>query len=555
MATIYAETTAGTVRGELTDGVAAFRGVPYAEPPFGPHLFKPPVARTPWKGVRECTDYGPRCPQPPSALFTDLGMGEDCLSVNVWAPEGASKLPVLFWIHGGGFLMGSNADPGSDGSSFARDGVVLVSCNYRLGALGFLDAGHLADAYRTASDAYGLADQIAALRWTRDNIAQFGGDPDNVTIFGCSAGGTFVNSLLGCPSVQGLFHRAISQSAAGTPLFGFPAHSAEAVAEAMLSKLDVAAEDLSTIGAARILQAQTEFMAEVQRGEHPQCGRMTIPFIPLTGSDLMPRSPHQAVADGVGADVPLVIGTNRDEWTLYGLMAEMGAAETGMSPSGWDADPALQQKIREVYDRSQEPGSLITPEISMATDRVFRIPSLRIAEAHHRAGGSTRVYQFAWRSRAFGGRVGAAHGIEVPFVFDDFTLPIIRTMIGDEVPREVIAAMHGAWASFAASGDAGHVRRPGSPVARVRRRVRRALSQTGVEEVEEPRPPLYRRGQRRPGGLGRRRPDRGRGPHRQRAAADAAPPRGTVRTSHEGAGMTISCDVVPPSDADVAELA
>ncbi|EXU67220.1 carboxylesterase [Streptomyces sp. PRh5] len=452
MLTIDAQTAAGTIRGELRHGVAAFKGIPYAEPPFGAHAFKPPVARTPWTGIRDCTAYGPGCPQPSSSLFSSLSTGEDFLSVNVWAPEGATDLPVMFWIHGGGFLMGSNADPGSDGNTFARDGVVLVSCNYRLGVFGFLHAGYLDDAYGTASGAYGVADQIAALQWTRENIAAFGGDPHNITIFGSSAGGTFVDELLGCPSAQGLFQRAVSQSAAAAPLFGFPATYAEAIAEAMLDKLSVPARDLHTVDTTRILQAQAEFMVEKQRGEHPACGRM-IPFVPLTGGDLLPRPPYEAIADGVAADVDLVIGTNRDECTLYALMEEMGVAETGMSPSGWDADPTLQQAVLEVYERTQEPGSSITARISMDTDRAFRTPSLRIADAHHQSGGTTYVYQFAWRSPAFDGRVGATHGIEGPFVFNDFSLPITKTLIGDEVPPYLLTAMHGSWVSFASTGD------------------------------------------------------------------------------------------------------
>ncbi|MTD54214.1 carboxylesterase/lipase family protein [Amycolatopsis pithecellobii] len=452
MATIDVETTSGTIRGELSDGTAAFKGIPYAEPPFGPNLFKPPVPRTRWDGVRDCTAYGPRCPQPSLGIFADLEDGEDCLSVNVWAPEGASGRPVLFWIHGGGFTLGSNAEPGSDGSAFARDGAVLVSCNYRLGAFGFLHAGHLDDAYTAASGAYGLADQIAALRWTRENIANFGGNPDNITIFGSSAGATFVNELLGCPSAQGLFHRAVSQSAPGAPVFGFPAGNAEPVAELVLAKLGVTAADLPSVPSARFLEAQTELIDEIRRGEHPECGRTSLPFVPFTGGDLMPRPAAEAIADGVGADVALVIGTNRDECTLYQLMAEM-PGPVDVAPPKWGADPALQQRIRDVYDRSLEPGSAIGAQIAMDTDRVFRIPSLRIAEAHHRAGGSTRVYQFAWRSTACDGRVGASHGLEVPFVFDDFSLPITKSMLGDDVPGSLTEELHGSWISFATNGD------------------------------------------------------------------------------------------------------
>ena len=450
---IETETTSGIVRGELTGGVVAVKGLPFAEPPFGPNLFKPPVPRAPWNGVRDCTAYGPRCPQPSSNVFGDLKQGEDCLSVNVWAPEGASELPVLFWIHGGGFTLGSNAEPGSDGSAFARDGAVVVSCNYRLGAFGFMHAGHLDDAYAQASGAYGLADQIAALRWTRNNIANFGGNPNNITIFGSSAGGTFVNELLGCPSAQGLFRRAISQSAAGAPLFGFPARIAGPIAELMLHKLGVTAVELPSVPAACFLKAQTDLVAEIRRGEHPECGSVALPFVPLTGMDLMPRPALEAIGAGVGSDVALMIGTNRDECTIYDLMTEILGTDEDVAPLPWDADPLLRQRIRGVYERGHEPGSVIGVQTAMDTDRIFRIPALRIAEAHQRAGSSTRVYQFAWRSPALGGRVGAGHGLEVPFVFDDFSLPITQAMIGDDAPRSLTAEMHNSWISFATAGD------------------------------------------------------------------------------------------------------
>ena len=453
MRTIEVETSAGTVRGALAGGIATFKGIPYAEPPFGDNLFRPPVRRAAWTGTRDCTAYGARCPQPSSALFTDLPVGEDCLSVNVWAPEGASRLPVLFWIHGGGFLLGSNADPGSDGTSFAHDGVVLVSCNYRLGALGFLHAGHLDHRYSAASGAYGVADQIAALTWTRENIAAFGGDPDNVTIFGASAGATFVDTLLGCSAAQGLFRRAVSQSAAGAPVFGFPEQSAQAAADAMLAELDVTADAIGRSTTAEILAAQTRLMSGVQAGKHPEVGRMTIPFVPMTGGDLLPRAPVDAIAAGVGADVTLLIGTNRDEATLYRLMEEMGAAETGMSPGRWDADHEQQQRVLETYRQAQDPDSPVPADIAMTTDRVFRIPSLRIAEAHLRGGGTALVYQFAWRSPTFEGRAGASHGMEGPFVFDDFSLPITRALTGPAVPPKLVAAVHGAWTSFATAGD------------------------------------------------------------------------------------------------------
>jgi para-nitrobenzyl esterase len=455
MSSIEVRTTAGLVRGEQRDGIAAFKGIPYAEPPFGGNLFKPPAARTPWEGSRDCTAYGPCCPQPATAMMPrSVEAGEDCLSVNVWAPAGAKDLPVMFWIHGGAYIYGSSADPGMEGDTFARDGVVFVSCNYRLGALGFLHAGHLNEAYASASGSYGLTDQIAALEWTRDNIAAFGGDPGNVTIFGVSAGGTYVTSLLGCPSAQGLFRRVISQSAGGSPLFDFPERIAEPVAMIMLDKLGVPASELPTIEPMRIVEAQVELMAEIQRGEREaECGEMTIPFVPLVGGDVMPRSAYEAIAGGVGATVDLIVGTNRDENTTFELMAELAGSNGGVAAKEWGADPVIRERINDVYDATQEHACAISPKTSMTSDRLFRVPSLRIAEAHLRAGGPTRVYMYAWRTPALNGRIGAGHGLECPFVFDKFTSPMNTMMLGDQVPPNLAREMHGAWISFAGSGD------------------------------------------------------------------------------------------------------
>jgi para-nitrobenzyl esterase len=380
--------------------------------------------------------------------------GEDCLSVNVWAPAGAKDLPVMVWIHGGAYIMGSGADLGTEGDTFARDGVVFVSCNYRLGALGFLHAGYLDEAYTEASGSYGLADQIAALRWTRDNIAAFGGDPDNVTIFGVSAGGTYVSSLLGCPSAQGLFRRAISESAGGSPLFAYSERIAEPVAKVILDKLGVQAGELPAVEPMRFVEAQVELMAEIQRGEREaECGEMSIPFVPLIGGDIMPRAAYEAIGDGVGASVDLIIGTTRDENTVFELMAELAGTNNGVAAREWSADPAAKERITRVYAATQDPECVITETTSMTSDRLFRVPSLRIAEAHVRAGGSTRVYMYAWRTPAFDGRIGAGHGLECPFVFDNFTSPMTAMMLGDQVPPNLAGEMHGAWISFARSGD------------------------------------------------------------------------------------------------------
>ncbi|HKE74454.1 MAG TPA: carboxylesterase/lipase family protein [Acidimicrobiales bacterium] len=449
-------TTTGQVRGTAHDGCEVYLGIPYAEPPFGPNLLRPPQPRRPWDGVRDCVEFGPHCPQPDALAIMPrpVGPGEDCLSLNVWAPPGGERLPVMVWIHGGAYIYGSGADEGTDGRAFARDGVILVTINYRLGALGFLHAGSLDDRYAEASGNYGLADQIAALRWVQDNIANFGGDPGNVTIFGCSAGGTYVSTLLGCPAAQGLFAKVISQSAGGAPLFGFSPDLAVPVAQIVLDKLGVPTADLPSVPYKRIVDAQVELLAEINRGERDDVfGEQSIPFVPLVGGDLLPSAAIDAVGAGVGADVDLVIGTCRDEMTTFELMAEMTGSSVGVAARPWGAAADIQQRINGVYDATQEPDSPIAVSTSISTDRLFRVPSLRLADAHVAAGGSTRVYMFGWRSPAFGGRVGASHGLECPFVFDNFGSPMMSMMLGGEPPQGLAAAVHGSWAAFAKTGD------------------------------------------------------------------------------------------------------
>ncbi|MEV0595801.1 carboxylesterase/lipase family protein [Nonomuraea cavernae] len=453
------DTTSGKVRGFERDGCEIHLGIPYAEPPFGAGLFQPPRPRAPWQGVRDCTAYGPIVPQPPMPVMPwPAEPGEDCLSVNVWSPAGASGLPVMVWFHGGAYMYGSGAESLYDGGAFARDGVVLVTLNYRLGALGFLHAGSLDPAYSEATGNYGLADQIAALRWVRDNIAAFGGDPGNVTVFGESAGGTYVLSLLGCPSAAGLFTRAISQSAGGPPLYGFPPEAAEPVARLVLDELGVTPAELPALPYQRILDAQVAVLGRTDDEYLDVVGPHTIPFLPLTGAGLLPLAPIDAVAAGAGAGVDLIAGTNRDELATFELMGTGGPAFD--ADRMWPDDPARHARITAVYEATHEAGSPTSVSVAVGTDRAFRVPSVRMAEAHARAGGATRMYLFGWRSPAFDGRLGAGHAMEIPFVFGDLASPMLAMLLGERPPRRLADAMHGSWIAFATGGDpaaGGHV--------------------------------------------------------------------------------------------------
>jgi para-nitrobenzyl esterase len=388
-------------------------------------------------------------------------MGEDCLSLNVWAPaSGDGPFPVMFWIHGGAYIAGSGQGVGP---SFARDGVVLVSINYRLGALGFLHAGSLDDRWSEASGNYALADMVAALEWVRDNIANFGGDPGNVTVFGISAGGVFTSNLVVCPRAGGLFQKGINQSAGGTTLYGIDRGVAAAAARLLLAQLGVEAGDLPSLGWEQIVESQTEFLADIQHGKYDDVlgSEQGIPFTPVDGDpDYQPRPVIEATAAGVGSDIDLIVGTCRDEYTTFALMGELtGRGDTGLAARPWSAPDELQRRVRDVYERTPIPN--VDLDTQIVTDRVFRVPNIRLAENHARNGGQTRMYCFAWPSPVLDGRLGACHGIDVGFTFDDLGGGgMTALMLGADPPQALATAMHGAWVSFARTGDpaqTGHV--------------------------------------------------------------------------------------------------
>ncbi len=314
------ETAYGRLQGSEENGVQVWKGVPFAAPPVGALRYRPPQPPAIWSGVREATAFGPTAPQLPSPLNNLFGReqqlsAEDCLYLNVWSPAAdGAKRPVLFWIHGGAFTGGSGSTPWYDGASFARNGdVVVVTINYRLGLLGFLHLADLGGASFAATGNLGILDQVAALRWVKQNIAAFGGDPDNVTIFGESAGGMSVGTLLGTPSAQGLFHKAILQSGAAHTVRGREA--ATGIAREALKLLEVDAgnvERLRELSVEQILAAQAKLaVSRASGGLFAQ---------PVVDGEALPRPPLEAVANGVAAGVPLLLGTNLDEMKLFSAL-------------------------------------------------------------------------------------------------------------------------------------------------------------------------------------------------------------------------------------------
>lgn len=479
-------TRQGKVRGRLVDGVHTFKGVPFAAPPIGANRLRPPQPVAPWTGVRDALDYGPKSAQPVyppevSILLPELtGSGDDCLTLNVWTPDvGSPGRPVMVWIPGGVFeYHGTGASPWYDGSRFARDGVVCVTINYRVGADGFL---YLGDGIANL----GLLDQIAALEWVRDNIAAFGGDPGNVTIFGESAGGLSVGTLLAVPRAEGLFRRAIAQS--GSAHHVMSAATALRVGQDLARRLGVPAdrEAIATVPVDRLLAAQTELREDLARQPDPERWGVEVvasmmPWQPVIDGQLIPARPIERIAAGAGAAVDLLVGTNVEETRLFLVVG--GAIEhiPEQALVGAVAAYGLPVEATLTAYRALHPnagaGDLLS---AIQTDWYWRIPAIRLADAHAGHASPTYMYEFAWRSPQFNGLLGACHALEIAFVFD--TLGIgTEPLCGADPPQQLADTMHAAWVAFATNGD------PGWPKYDLSRRATMRFAMTS-EVVNDPR--------------------------------------------------------------------
>lgn len=448
------KTPLGRVRGSMADGVAAFKGIPYASPPFGPNRFGPPVPAEPWDGVRDALAFGPTAPQPSyrepfdKILDNPVVPGQDCLNLNVWTPEpGSARLPVMVWIHGGAFTNGSAAVPTYDGASFARDGVVCVTINYRLGVEGF---GHVAGAPANR----GLLDQVAAVEWVRSSIASFGGDPDNVTMFGESAGAMSVTSLLSMPRAQGLFRRVIAQSGAGHHVIS--AATAGKIAAMLATKLGVppTRDALAAVPAEALIEAQSAVSVDALFDRDPErWGEVVLnqmAWEPVVDGEVLPARPIDGIAAGAGAGVDLMTGTTTEEQRLFFVPTGLIDLFTDEVVSAAAAGYGLGVEGQAVYRSARPGGSPGDVFAALSTDWFFRIPALRLAEA-----GGGHVYEFAWRSPAFDGRLGACHALELAFVFDTLAAERDTLLVGHEAPQALADAMHASWVSFAKSGDPG----------------------------------------------------------------------------------------------------
>jgi para-nitrobenzyl esterase len=446
------ETRYGKVEGIERGGVLQFRGLPFAASPVGELRWRPPRLPEPWIGVRQADRFGPMAPQGPSQISLLPGpdprdISEDgCLNLSVYTPgvDGEPR-PVMVWIHGGGFTAGSGRNPWYDGTSFARHGVVVVTVNYRLGALGFL---HLGDELAGSGNC-GLLDQVAALEWVRDNIGAFGGDPGNVTIFGESAGGMSVGSLLGTPAASGLFHEAIAQSGAASSVN--PVERATEVTERVLAKVG-GMDRLRAAPWERLVDVQGEVVAEMTRGAGG------LPFMPVVDRIVLPRVPLETVAAGAAAAVRLVTGTTRDEMTLFLFrdVHEELTEETAVRRLE-RTNPGSGRSLYDAY--RLELGADVPPRdvwVAVETDRVFRMPAVRLAAAQARHTPDVWMYLFTWESPALDGALRSCHALEIAFVWNTLSTPGSDAFTGGGPEAQALAdEMHGAWVAFATSGDPG----------------------------------------------------------------------------------------------------
>ncbi|WP_329090726.1 carboxylesterase family protein [Actinomadura citrea] len=447
-------TAAGVVRGRREAGLAVFRGVPFAEPPVGALRFAAPQPVRSWDGVRPAVAFGPPPPQSGMLGASQDAAGDDWLTVNVWTPDPDPEagLPVMVWIPGGGYVMGNAGLPEYDAGRLAGSGTVVVSLGYRLGIEGFAQIDG-APANR------GLLDQVAALQWVRDTIRVFGGDPDQVTVFGQSAGGGSVAALLAMPRAAGLFHRAVAQSVPGT--FFSPELAAD-IAVACAGELGVrpTASDLSAVAPAR-LPAAGDAVSAGMAGRRERWGQIThrpIPFAPVVDGDVLPGTPWRALAAGAARDVALLVGHTRDEHRLFslidGVLGQVTHEQTETALHLLAPGPDGAHRYREAFPAAtdEELYELVN------ADWLFRMPSLHLAVAQIAGGGQAHLYELTWSAPGAGGGLGACHGLDVPLVFGNLTSGRPAMLIGDPpspAAEELSAQIRGAWTAFAAHGDPG----------------------------------------------------------------------------------------------------
>ncbi len=475
----------GTVQGLIENDIHTFKGVRYGAAPVGALRFKPPQPPAPWTENRAAQHYGAPAIQmvggatayPPSDLAAALHTiypasseinydNEDCLFLNVWTPATASgSRAVLVWLHGGGFAYGSGAWPLYDGANLAKRGdVVVVSINHRLNAFGYLDLSEAGGADYAQSGNAGMLDIVLALNWVKQNIAAFGGDPNNVTIMGESGGGAKVSVLCAMPAAQGLFHKAIVQS--GPQLQALTPAQARATTQALMRALSI-----TDIAALQTLPADTILAAASSLEGGPQS---ELRFAPVVDGAALPRHPFAPDAPPQSVNVPLLIGWNKDEFSLFntgapwwGRLTEADLAPRFAQMFGADKGPRLLTAFKAAYP-DYDPSYLFN--LAMGASFMFG-DSVRLAErkAAQRRGAPVYMYQLVWDTPVFGGVFKSPHTLDIPFMFDNVDKAEVFVGTGDG-PRALADQMSGAWIAFAKTGNPNHAALPNWPAYTAARR-------------------------------------------------------------------------------------
>ncbi|MCQ4042573.1 carboxylesterase/lipase family protein [Streptantibioticus rubrisoli] len=458
-------TAQGVVEGRWRQGHAEFRGIPYAQPPVDALRFAAPVPPRRWEGTRRAAEFGPVPPQS-GPVPASSPEGTDWLTLNVCTPDpGRARLPVLVWIPGGGYMAADSGDPMYDPAALAGAGLVVVSVNYRVGAEGFA----LLDG---APPNRGFLDQIAALHWVRRNIAAFGGDPDQVTVAGQSAGAGSIAALLTMKPVRGLFRRAITHSVPG--LHCTPA-LAEQVAAELAHRLGATptAASLADVSPLRLAEEVTSLSADLPgyRGSWGRLSQTGLAVCPVVDGEVLRETPWAALASGRADGIELLVGHARDEFRLFTVMSgRLGTftdedARTALDLFAPAPDGAHAYRAAHPHGNAEQ---LVE---SVYSDALFRIPSLKLAQANAAAGGSSFLFELRLASPAFGGALGACHSLDVPLAFGTLASPNGKGLLGDPPSPQAIAVsreLQQAWIGFVTTGDPGWAAyRPDQQLTRV----------------------------------------------------------------------------------------